>query len=112
MPRFGRLWNPTVFLCVAGIILPNALSLVALAAGIGSPPRTGAIIAYATVALISRLVPRPVTVMLFLATAIYDAVATIALLFNLAPSEIMVRCISRPISICLPPRSTSRLSSA
>jgi len=77
-PRFGRFWNPTVFLCVAGIILPNALSLVALAAGIGSPPRTTAIIAYATVALVSRLVPRPVTVMLFLATVIYDAVATIA----------------------------------
>ena len=90
MPRFGRFWNPTVFLCIAGIILPNALSLVALVAGIGSPPRTTAIIAYATVALISRLVPRSVTVVLFLGVVIYDAVATIALLFNLAPSEIVV----------------------
>ena len=58
-PRFGRFWNPTVFLCVAGIILPNALSLGALAAGIGSPPRTAAIIAYATVAVIARIVPAP-----------------------------------------------------
>jgi len=90
MPRFGRFWNPTVFLCVAGIVLPNALSLGALAAGIGSPPRTAAIIAYATVAVIARIVPAPLTILLFLATAAYDAVATIALLFNLAPSEIMV----------------------
>lgn len=88
--RFGRLWSPTVFLCVAGVILPNALSLGALATGIGSPPRTTAIIAYATVALLSRMVPRWLTVVLFLATVTYDAVATIALLFNLAPSEIML----------------------
>jgi hypothetical protein len=90
LPRSGRFWNPTVFLCVAGIILPNALSLGALAAGIGSPPRTGAIIAYATVALVARIVPAPLTILLFIATAAYDAVATIALLFNLAPSEIML----------------------
>jgi hypothetical protein len=90
VPRFGRYWNPTVFLCVAGVVLPNALSLGALAAGIGSPPRTTAIIAYATVAMIARIVPAPLTVLLFLATAAYDAVATVALLFNLAPSEIML----------------------
>jgi hypothetical protein len=88
--RLGRFWSPTVFLCIVGVILPNALSLGALAAGIGSPPRTTAIIAYATVALLSRMVPRWLTVVLFLATVAYDAVATIALLFNLAPSEIML----------------------
>lgn len=90
LPSLSRLWNPTVFLCIAGVVLPNALSLTALAFGIGSPPRTAAIIAYATVALITRLVPAPVTIALFLATAAYDAVATIALSFNLAPSEILV----------------------
>jgi Sulfatase len=90
IPRFGRFWNPTVFLCIAGVILPNALSLGALAAGIGSPPRTAAIIGYATLAVIARIVPAPLTVLLFLATAAYDAAATIALLFNLAPSEIML----------------------
>jgi hypothetical protein len=90
MPRSGWFWNPTIFLCVAGIVLPNALSLGALAAGIGSPPRTGAIIAYATVAVIARIVPLPVTILLFLSTVAYDAVSTIALLFNLAPSEIML----------------------
>jgi hypothetical protein len=86
----GRFLNPTVLLCIAGVILPNALSLGALAAGIGSPPRTGAIIAYATLAIIARLVPAPVTVVLYIAAVVYDAVATIALLFNLAPSEIML----------------------
>jgi hypothetical protein len=90
MPRFGWLWNPTLFLCLAGVVLPNALSLGALAAGIGSPPRTTAIISYATVAVIARIVPLPVTIVLFLGTVAYDAVATIALLFNLAPSEIML----------------------
>jgi hypothetical protein len=90
VPRFGRFWNPTLFLCIAGVILPNALSLGALAAGIGSPPRTAAIIAYATIAVVARLVPLPATILLFLATVAYDAVSTIALLFNLAPSEIML----------------------
>lgn len=86
----GRLWNPTVFLCLVGIVLPNALSLAALAFGIGSPPRTAAIMAYATLALIARNVSAPVTIALYLAIVIYDAIATIALLFNLAPSEIVL----------------------
>jgi hypothetical protein len=58
--------------------------------GIGSPPRTAAIMAYATLALIARNVPAPVTVALYLAVVIYDAISTIALLFNLAPGEILL----------------------
>lgn len=85
-----RLWNPTVFLCLVGIVLPNALSLAALIFGIGSPPRTAAIMAYATLALIARNVPAPVTIALYLAVVVYDAISTIALLFNLAPSEIVL----------------------
>ncbi len=84
----ARFSNPTLFLCAAGLVLPNALSIGALLLGIGAPPRTTAILAYATVALIARIVPRPLTVVLFLAAAVYDAIATIALLFNLAPSEL------------------------
>lgn len=79
---------PTVFLCIAGVVLPNALSLGALVAGIGSPPRPAAIIGYATVALIARFAPPLITVFLYLFTAVYDAISTIALLFNLAPGEI------------------------
>lgn len=88
--NLSRLWNPTVFLCLVGIVLPNALSLVALAFGIGSPPRTAAIMAYATLALIARNVSAPITVILYLVIVAYDAVATVALLFNLAPSEIVL----------------------
>jgi len=84
----ARFSNPTLFLCVAGLVLPNALSIGALLLGIGAPPRTTAILAYATVVLIARMVPRPLSVVLFLAVAIYDAIATVALLFNLAPSEL------------------------
>jgi hypothetical protein len=87
---FSRLWTPTVFLCLVGIVLPNALSLAALVFGIGSPPRTAAIMAYATLALIARNVPAPVTIALYLAVVVYDAISTIALLFNLAPSEIVL----------------------
>src|SRR5262249_40345105 len=87
---FSRLWNPTVFLCLVGIVLPNALSLVALIFGIGSPPRTAAIMAYATLAVAARSLPAPITIALYLAVVAYDAVATVALLFNLAPTEILL----------------------
>jgi hypothetical protein len=90
MLRVERLWTPTVFLCIAGVILPNALSLVALVAGIGAPPRTGAIMIYATLALLARMLPSPLTIVLYLAAATYDAITTIALLFNLAPTEILL----------------------
>lgn len=80
--------NPTVFLCLVGLVLPNALSLGALAAGIGAPPRPAAIMAYATLAIVARIAhPLPVVV-LYLAAAAYDAISTLALLFNLAPTEI------------------------
>ena len=86
--RLRFLSNPTFFLCLAAVILPNALSLGALIGGIGSPPRSAAIIGYATVAIVARLASAPVTIALYLAVAAYDAISTIALLFNLAPSEI------------------------
>jgi len=88
--RLRWLSNPTFFLCLTGVVLPNALSLGALIGGIGAPPRPAAIIGYATVAVLARIVPVPVTIALYLATAAYDAISTIALLFNLAPSEIAV----------------------
>src|ERR1039458_7056420 len=83
----GWLSNSTL-LCIAGIALPNALSLVALVGGIGAPPRTAAIIAYATLAVVARITAPLVIVILYLAVAAYDAISTLALLFNLAPSEI------------------------
>ncbi|MFL5031403.1 MAG: sulfatase-like hydrolase/transferase [Xanthobacteraceae bacterium] len=107
--RFAWLSNPTLLLCIAGVVLPNALSLGALLGGIGAPPRPAAIIAYATVVLVARLAPPLVTVGLYLATAVYDAVSTVALLFNLAPSEIglalhlgaELRLFSSPLYVAL-----------
>ena len=86
--RLASLSNPMLFLCLAGLVLPNALSLGALVMNIGVPPRTAAVVAYATVALIARIVPWPLTVGVYIAVAVYDAVSTIALLFNLAPGEV------------------------
>jgi hypothetical protein len=88
--RLRPISGPTLLLCAAGVVMPNALSLVALTFGIGAPPRTAAIVMYATLALTARLVPPPVTIALYLAAVAYDAVTTIALLFNLAPSEIVL----------------------
>lgn len=89
LPKAGRLtWSPTLFLCVAGLVVPNLLSIGSLLAGIGMPPRTAAIIAYATVIVLARTVRPSVAVAAYLAVAAYDAVSTLALLFNLAPSEI------------------------
>jgi hypothetical protein len=86
--RLDWLSNPTLFLCVTGLLLPNVLSLGALIGGIGAPPRSAAIFGYATIAVVARIAPPLVTIALYVVTAIYDAVSTLALLFNLAPSEI------------------------
>jgi hypothetical protein len=86
--RFAWLSNPTFLLCVAGVVLPNALSIGAFVAGIGAPPRPTAIIAYATLLIVARIVPPLVTAILFLAITAYDAISTLALSFNLAPGEI------------------------
>lgn len=80
--------NPTLLLLAIGLGLPNVLSLGALLAGIGMPPRTTAILAYATLAVVARRVPPLVLALLALAVAAYDVISTVALLFNLAPSEI------------------------
>jgi hypothetical protein len=86
--RFGWLSNPTFLLCVAGVVLPNLLSIGAFVAGIGAPPRPGLIMAYATLVIVARLVSPFITAILFLALVAYDAIWTLALSFNLAPREI------------------------
>ena len=87
-------WRPvlftraTLFLCLVGVALPSALSIGALFAGIGTPPRTSAIVLYATIAIVARIVPRWIVVPLYLGVVVYDAISTIALLFNLDATEI------------------------
>lgn len=50
----------TLCLGCAGILHPNVLSIGSIILGIGMPPRTSAILAYAAVALIAHLVLWPV----------------------------------------------------
>src|SRR4051812_28758687 len=86
--RLAWLSRPTLLICIVGILIPNALSIGALVLGIGVPPRTAMVFAYATLAVAARLLRPRLIVPLYLALVAYDAVSTIALLFNLAPSEI------------------------
>lgn len=79
--------RPTAFLCLAGILLPNLLSLLALPFDIGVPPRTSAIFLYMSVALAARSLSFPFVAMSFAVALAYDAVSTVATLFNLAPTE-------------------------
>jgi hypothetical protein len=82
-------WLSSATLCLVGVLLPNALSIGALVAGIGTPPRTAAIMAYVALALVARLVPLPVAISLLLAVAAYDGISTLALLFGLSPKDII-----------------------
>lgn len=87
-PAGAALSNPTLLLCFSGVVLPNAFSLGALLFDIGVPPRTPAIMAYATVALATRLASPVVFVPLYLAVVVGDAIWTIASSFNITPTEI------------------------
>jgi hypothetical protein len=84
--RLG-LTRPTLLLCVAGLLLPNLFSIAAFLLGIGIPPRTSQIVAYAIVALLARGMRPRITVLLFLVVVACDAIYTLAMLFNLTPTE-------------------------
>jgi phosphoglycerol transferase MdoB-like AlkP superfamily enzyme len=87
--RLIGLSNPTLLLCLVGVLLPNGLSIGAFVAGIGTPPRTAVIAGYAALALVARLVPFQVALTLFLALTAYDAVSSLALLFGLSPKNVV-----------------------
>lgn len=88
---FGSVRSPHAALLAAGLLLPNLLSLVSLSSvvDIGLPPRTAAIMLYATIAVCARRIPFAVTVALFFAVLAFDMVRTISLMFGLAPTELM-----------------------
>ena len=81
--------NPTVFLCLVGVLLPNALSIGSLIAGVGVPPRPTMVAVYATLAIVARFARPLVTVVAYLVGVTYDAMSTVALLVNLAPKDIV-----------------------
>ncbi|HZP69705.1 MAG TPA: sulfatase-like hydrolase/transferase [Pseudolabrys sp.] len=83
--------SPTAAIFAAGLILPNLLSIVTLGSYIdlSLPPRTAAIMAYATLAICARRIPYALTIILFLAILAADIVWTIAVSFALAPNELV-----------------------
>jgi len=76
--------HPTVLFVTAAVLIPNAVFLVAITAGIGTPQRFGAIVAYLVVALLARHVPSAVVGVLYATVLVYDLASTIALLFGLS----------------------------
>ena len=88
-----RSWagSPDMLLLAGGLLLPNLLSFATLISllDIGLPPRTGPILAYATLALLARSIPFALTAALFLCLLAFDMVKTLSLMFGLAPTELM-----------------------
>ncbi|WP_213285263.1 sulfatase-like hydrolase/transferase [Bradyrhizobium sp. sGM-13] len=83
---------PNALLLAGGLLLPNLTSLVGLTSivDIALPPRTFAIIFYASLAILARRIPFASTVVLFLCVLAFDIVQTLSLLFRLEPMELMV----------------------
>src|ERR1700761_3634075 len=83
----ARAGSPDVLLLAGGLLLPNLLSFATLISvlDIGLPPRTGPILAYATLALLARRIPFALTTVLFLSLLAFDMVKTLSLMFSLAP---------------------------
>lgn len=103
--------SSTAKLLLAGLLLPNLLSLATFLSiiDIGLPPRTASIILYGTLAISARRIPYALTAALFLGLLAFDLVWTISLMFGLAPSELVValehaariRLFSSPLYACL-----------
>lgn len=83
--------SPNALLLGAGLILPNVLSLVTLTSlvDIGLPPRPGAIVLYATLAIVARRIPFALAAALYCGLLCFDLVRTLSLMFGLAPAELI-----------------------
>ncbi len=92
-PAFLRafMFSPTAALLLAGLLLPNLLTVATLGSfiDVGLPPRTGAILLYCVLAMVARRIPFAVTALLFAAVLAYDLVSTLSLSFGLAPEELV-----------------------
>lgn len=87
-----KISSPTAKLLLAGLILPNLLSLATFLSiiDIGLPPRTSAIAFYGVIAISARKIPFGLTVALYLGVLAFDLVWTISLMFGLAPTEFLM----------------------
>jgi Sulfatase len=86
-----RLTSGNVLLLGGGLVLPNLLSFATLVSliDIGLPPRTTAIMLYASLSILARHIPFALTAALFLCVLAFDMVSTLSLMFGMAPTEMM-----------------------
>jgi hypothetical protein len=79
-------------LFLAGLVLPNILSLATFGSviDVGLPPRTGCILAYAALAMCARRIPFLITAVLFLALLAFDLVWTLSVSFGLRPHDLVL----------------------
>ena len=82
--------GPTAAMLLAGLVLPNALSLATLfhLIDIGLPPRPYAILLYAILVVSARRISFALTVALFAIVLVEDLVCTLSLMFGLGPLEL------------------------
>ncbi len=80
--------TPSLALVSLGVLIPNAPMITLAAAGIGTPPRSAAILAFLVVALLARHLPITITLALYVTVLCFDLVSTISLLFQLSIFEI------------------------
>ncbi len=103
--------SPTAMLLLAGLLLPNLLSLATLSSviDVGLPPRTGCILLYAALAMCARRIPYTVTVALFLGILAFDLVWTLSVSFGMRPHDLVaaidqarrVRVLTSPLYVVL-----------
>lgn len=87
----SMLRSPTFLTVLAGVLLPNLLSLATLVSfiDVGLPPRTGCILLYAALAMCARMLPFLVTAVLYLAILAFDIVWTLSVSFGLRPHDLV-----------------------
>jgi hypothetical protein len=105
------LTSPTSLLLLAGLILPNLLSLATLGTfiDVGLPPRTGSILLYMALAMCARLLPFFVTAVLYIAILAFDIVWTMSVTFGMYPHDLIaavdqarrVHVFSSPLYVAL-----------
>jgi hypothetical protein len=87
-----RLRCPHLALLLAGVVLPNLLSIATALSliDIGLPSRTFSILLYGLVALLAALLPPALTCVLFLVVLAFDLIWTISQMFGLGPGDLII----------------------
>ena len=89
IPAWPR--SPTLLILLAGVFLPNLLSLATLGnfLDVGLPPRTGCILLYAALAMTARLLPFAAVALLYVAIVAFDIVWTLTVSFGMRPHDLI-----------------------